>query len=77
MSTATPAPRLTTRYRKRLKGDKRAKVRQALAEGYVAGASIRAVAESADLSYGTARKLLLEAEVKLRGRGGSRSGGSR
>ncbi|MGW6416345.1 helix-turn-helix domain-containing protein [Streptomyces sp. NPDC055055] len=77
MSTTSPAPRMETRYRDRLKGDDRTAKARALAEEYVAGASIRALADSADLSYGTARKLLLEAKVTLRGRGGARTGGSR
>ncbi|MFE3378805.1 helix-turn-helix domain-containing protein [Streptomyces anulatus] len=70
MSTSTP--RLGARYRPRLKGEERAEVRRVLAEMYEAGASIRAVAESAGLSYGLARLLLLEVPVKLRGRGGAR-----
>ncbi|GGW99604.1 helix-turn-helix domain-containing protein [Streptomyces chryseus] len=64
--------RLSTSYRPRLRGEDRAQVARDLAEGYEAGASIRAVADAADLSYGTARTLLLEAQVKLRGRGGAR-----
>ncbi|MFH8577191.1 helix-turn-helix domain-containing protein [Streptomyces zaomyceticus] len=76
MSTTPPAPRLETRYRERLKGEDRTKAAQSLAEGYVAGASIRGLAEAEDMSYGTVRKLLLEVPVKLRGRGGARSGGS-
>ncbi|GHA94099.1 helix-turn-helix domain-containing protein [Streptomyces chryseus] len=70
MSSTTA--RLSTSYRPRLRGEDRAQVAQDLAEGYEAGASIRAVADAADLSYGTARTLLLEAQVKLRGRGGAR-----
>lgn len=72
MSTRPPGPRLTSRYRARLKGEERARTARALAKEYDAGASIRAVASSADLSYGTARMLLLEAKVTLRGRGGGR-----
>ncbi|MEU0275976.1 helix-turn-helix domain-containing protein [Streptomyces sp. NPDC006307] len=70
MSSTTA--RLTTSYRPRLRGENRARVARELAEGYDAGSSIRALASGADLSYGTARTLLLEAQVKLRGRGGSR-----
>ncbi|MEW2068456.1 helix-turn-helix domain-containing protein [Streptomyces sp. NPDC007346] len=72
MSTTAPAARLTTKYRARLKGDKRTETGWKIAAEYVAGASVRAVAESAGLSYGTARVLLLEAGVTLRPRGGSR-----
>ncbi|MFG2404199.1 helix-turn-helix domain-containing protein [Streptomyces brevispora] len=67
--------RLATSYRPRLRGDGRATMGRSLAEKYVAGASIRAVAEGADLSYGTARTLLLEAKVALRSRGGARPRG--
>ncbi|MFC9341417.1 helix-turn-helix domain-containing protein [Streptomyces sp. NPDC057020] len=77
MSTTATGPRLAHRYRGRLNGEARVAKAGALAERYLAGASIRAVADWADLSYGTARQLLLEAGVKLRGRGGSRAGGSK
>ncbi|MFE4329693.1 helix-turn-helix domain-containing protein [Streptomyces sp. NPDC056831] len=66
------ATRLKTKYRPRLKGKARAKKGRDLATKYEAGSSIRALAEWADLSYGTTRVLLLEAGVKLRGRGGKR-----
>ncbi|MFC8723675.1 helix-turn-helix domain-containing protein [Streptomyces bacillaris] len=51
--------------------DARAAARTEAARLY-ASTSIRGVAASLDLSYGTARALLLEARVKLRGRGGAR-----
>ncbi|MEW2631600.1 helix-turn-helix domain-containing protein [Streptomyces sp. NPDC048389] len=70
MSSTTP--RLSTSYRPRLRDEDRARVTRELAEAYETGASIRALAAEADLSYGTARTLLLEGGVKLRGRGGAR-----
>ncbi|MCY0957664.1 helix-turn-helix domain-containing protein [Streptomyces sp. H27-H5] len=72
MSTISAA-RPLSRYRSRLSGEKRAELRADIAQAYRDGASIRAVALAGDLSYGTARKMLLEADVKLRGRGGARS----
>lgn len=69
MSTYTG---LRSPYRDRLKGEARLAIGRELAKAYAAGASIRAVAEFADLSYGTARTLLLEQKVKLRTRGGFR-----
>lgn len=70
-------PRLSAHYRKRLVGEDRARKRREVAETYVAGASIRAIAGSADMSYGTVRLLLLEADVKLRKRGGAMTGARR
>ncbi|MFJ3274131.1 helix-turn-helix domain-containing protein [Streptomyces sp. NPDC086776] len=70
MSSSTP--RLATKYRPRLKDKERSRKRRDLAEAYRAGASIRSLATWMDMSYGTARTLLLEANVKLRGRGGAR-----
>jgi hypothetical protein len=42
---------------------------QELRRKYEAGATIRALAEDADLSYWVTRELLLEAGATLRGRG--------
>ena len=56
----------------RLKGEERRRVAASLAGEYAAGASIRALAADADLSYGKTRALLLEAGMKLRARGGPR-----
>lgn len=64
------APRVGTTYRTRLKGSERAQVARSLGRDYVGGATIRAIAADRGMSYGTVRKLLLEAKVKLRGRGG-------
>lgn len=58
-------------YRTRLRGDDRSTMAGELASLYLAGASIRAVAASRDLSYGTARLMLMEMGVKLRARSGS------
>lgn len=73
MKLSSNTPRIATKYRPRLKDDERSKKRRDLAEAYRAGASIRALATWTDMSYGTARTLLLEANVKLRGRGGART----
>ncbi|BBA98280.1 hypothetical protein RVR_4411 [Actinacidiphila reveromycinica] len=54
--------------RPRLRGDDRDTKRTALAEGYRARASIRALAAEHDLSFGLTRTLLLEAGVELRSR---------
>lgn len=64
------APRSGTNYRRRLKGAERTKVARALGVEYEAGATIRSLAADRGMSYGTTRQLLLEARVKLRGRGG-------
>ncbi|MCC9686934.1 helix-turn-helix domain-containing protein [Streptomyces sp. MNU103] len=63
-------PRLGATYRRRLKGTERTKVARALGLEYEAGATIRSLAADRDMSYGTTRQLLLEAGVRLRGRGG-------
>ncbi|MBK3625468.1 transcriptional regulator [Streptomyces sp. MBT49] len=55
-------------YRPRLRGVKRKRTAAKLRETYEAGCSVRSVAESAGLSYGTAHKLLLEAGTVMRGR---------
>lgn len=64
------SPRTGTTYRPRLKGEERARTARELARRYAAGASIRTVADEQGMSYGTTRKLILEAKVPLRGRGG-------
>lgn len=63
-------PRAGVTYRPRLKGDERQRMARDLARYYDAGASIRALAGEHQMSYGTVRKLLKEARVRLRGRGG-------
>lgn len=62
--------RLGKKYKPRLKGEKRKRTARSLAKEYDAGATIRSLAAVWDMSYGTVRKLLLEAGVKLRKRGG-------
>lgn len=64
------APRVGTTYRPRIKGSERAALARSLGRAYVGGATIRALAADRGMSYGTVRKLLLEARVTLRGRGG-------
>lgn len=63
------SPRVGTTYRPRLKGQERQEVALSLAQAYTSGASIRDLAEARGMSYGTVRKLLLEADVTLRRRG--------
>lgn len=53
-----------------LVGDQRAEVAMDLARRYVAGASIRELADESTWSFGTVRALLLAAGVALRTRGG-------
>ncbi|MET9321918.1 helix-turn-helix domain-containing protein [Streptomyces sp. NPDC003038] len=54
--------------RPRVKGEKRAALKKALADGYAADNSIRALAAEHDMSYGLTRTLLLDAGVTLRPR---------
>ncbi|MFP3119535.1 helix-turn-helix domain-containing protein [Streptomyces sp. Iso 434] len=61
-----PGPK---RSRPRLRGDERQDTVVALAASYAAGASIRALAEERDMSYGLVRTLLLDHGVALRSRG--------
>lgn len=53
-----------------LHGERRIAVRARAAELYLAGCTIRSVAGQVGRSYGATRKLLLEANVQLRERGG-------
>lgn len=64
------SPRLGTTYRERLKGEERKEVARSLGTAYEGGATIRGLAADRVMSYGTVRKLLLEAKVPLRRRGG-------
>ncbi|AIV35556.1 helix-turn-helix domain-containing protein [Streptomyces sp. CCM_MD2014] len=64
------SPRLGSTYRPRVKGAERARLAKSLGEDYDLGGTIRSLAADRSMSYGTVRKLLLEAEVTLRGRGG-------
>lgn len=68
MSTTAPSGPRT--YRPRLTGEVRRSKARELARDYEAGSTIRAIADSEDLSYGTVRTLLLQEGVKLRPRGG-------
>ncbi|MEV5677254.1 hypothetical protein [Streptomyces sp. NPDC052179] len=59
--------------RPRRNEEERAVLRAAMAKAYdVDRLTIRDVAETYDVSYGHARKLLLEAKVKLRSKRGTR-----
>ena len=55
----------------RISGMKRTKLTRDVAERYVAGASIRDLADHYGRSYGFIHRLVGESEVALRGRGGS------
>ncbi|MFE7928363.1 helix-turn-helix domain-containing protein [Streptomyces sp. NPDC057456] len=57
-------------YRPRLQGKKRRKTAAQLREKYEAGCSVRSVADGAELSYGTAHRLLREAGTVMRDRAG-------
>jgi Helix-turn-helix domain len=57
-------------HTRQLKGAERATARARAAELYSAGCTIRSVAGQLGRSYGSTRKLLLEANVTLRARGG-------
>jgi len=56
---------------RRVSGDQRAELSRIAAEQYTAGRSIRALAAELGRSYGFVHKLLGEAGVELRGRGGN------
>lgn len=58
----------------RITGDTRDKLATDLRKQYEKGASIRALAESTGRSYGFVHRVLSEAEVPLRGRGGATRG---
>ncbi|MBP5906854.1 transcriptional regulator [Streptomyces sp. LBUM 1478] len=64
------SPRLGSTYRPRIKGPERQAIARNLGKEYNAGATIRGLATERSMSYGTVRKLLLEAKVQMRGRGG-------
>ncbi|MCP2256605.1 hypothetical protein LX15_000288 [Streptoalloteichus tenebrarius] len=59
-----PAARITGRLRQQVAAD--------LKKKYEKGASIRSLARSTGRSYGFVHKVLIEAGVQLRGRGGAR-----
>lgn len=56
----------------RLTGEARAKARDEAAARYNAGESVREIAKAGRRSYGATHRLLTEARVELRPRGGSR-----
>lgn len=66
-------PQAPQTRRPRRRGDERDQLRKALADSYNAGASIRALADEHDMSYGLTRTLLREAGVQLRTRRGTRT----
>jgi hypothetical protein len=55
----------------RVTGEERDRVAADLAKKYERGASIRALAEQTGRSYGFVHRVLTEAGVSLRGRGGA------
>ncbi|MCP2257690.1 hypothetical protein LX15_001376 [Streptoalloteichus tenebrarius] len=59
-----PAARITGRLRQQIAAD--------LKKKYEKGASIRSLARSTGRSYGFVHRILIEAGVQLRGRGGAR-----
>lgn len=62
---------------KRLTGEHRIRTRTKAAELYVQGCTIASTGRQLEVSYGTARTLLLEADVRLRRPGGLRVTGFR
>ena len=70
MGTTSPGPLGKARH---ITGEEREKIRAELREGYLAGASIRDLVERTGRSFGFVRRLLCEAGVVLRGRGGDQT----
>jgi predicted transcriptional regulator len=60
----------TTNKGKRITGEARVKMATDLKKKYEKGATIRALAEATDRSYGFVHRVLSESGVVLRGRGG-------
>lgn len=58
---------------RRINGDERLALIKKLVNGYSEGQSIRSLAASVDRSYGFVHRVLSEAGVKLRKRGGRRT----
>jgi len=56
---------------KRMTSKERSQLRVKFARRYQKGESIRGLATASGMAYGTARNLLLESGVVLRGRGGA------
>ncbi|ANZ36028.1 transcriptional regulator [Lentzea guizhouensis] len=61
----------TTAKGKRITGEARVKMAADLKKKYEKGASIRALAEDTNRSYGFVHRVLSESGVVLRGRGGA------
>ncbi|MFS8104057.1 transcriptional regulator [Lentzea alba] len=61
----------TTAKGTRITGEARVKMAADLRKKYEMGASIRALAEATDRSYGFVHRILTESGVVLRGRGGA------
>jgi hypothetical protein len=55
----------------RITGSEREKLSDRLVEQYLAGASIRQLAQQTGRSYGFVHRILVDAGVPLRGRGGA------
>ncbi len=70
MEATRPGPLGTARH---ITGPERDKIRAELREGYLAGASIRELVEQTGRSFGFVHRLLHEADVVRRGRGGDQT----
>lgn len=70
-TAAKTAKTATIKKRARITGAAREKLAADLRKKYEKGQSIRALAEGTGRSYGFVHRLLLDAEVPLRGRGGA------
>ncbi len=70
-TTAKSAKTVTIKKGARITGAARDKLAADLRKKYEKGQSIRALAEGTGRSYGFVHRLLLDAEVPLRGRGGA------
>ena len=58
--------------RQRITGEDREKLSREVVKLYAKGESVRAIAEKLDRSYGNVHRLLVEAGVEFRPRGGPR-----
>lgn len=70
-TAAKTAKTVTIKKGARITGPARDKLAADLRKKYEKGQSIRALAEGTGRSYGFVHRLLLDAEVPLRGRGGA------
>ena len=70
-TTSKSAKTITIKKGARITGAARDKLAADLRKKYEKGQSIRALAEGTGRSYGFVHRLLLDAEVPLRGRGGA------